>query len=53
MGLTINIINRLEADGQLDNIAIDKNGNLVVDDVFESYKRSVDDFYRFELNRFL
>lgn len=53
MGLTINIINRLDEDRQLANIAVDDNGNLAVNDAFESYKEKADDFYRFELNRFL
>lgn len=53
MGLTINIINRLVEDDQLSNITIDDNGNLIVNEEFESYKQNADDFYRFELNRFL
>ena len=52
-GLTINLINRLEKDDQLKNILFDKNGNLVTNDLFDAYLRSADDFYRFELSRFL
>lgn len=52
-GLTINLINRLEKDGQLKNITFDKNGNLVTNDLFEDYLTDADDFYRFELSRFL
>ncbi len=53
MGLTINLINRLNDDGQLNNIIIDHNNNLSTNDAFEQYKNGVDDFYRFELNKFL
>ncbi len=53
MGLTINIINRLDDDGQLKNISIDENNNLITGGTFEHYKQGIDDFYRFELNKFL
>lgn len=53
MGLTINIINRLEEDKQIDNIEIDINNNLRANERFKAYKKEVDDFYRFELDKFL
>ena len=53
MGLTINIINRLEEDGQLDNLVIDPNNNVCANLDFVAYKESVDDFFRFELEKFL
>ena len=52
-GLTINLINRLEKDGQLKNIKFNRNGNLVTNDLFDTYLEKADDFYRFELSRFL
>lgn len=52
-GLTINLINRLEKDDQLKNITFDKNGNLVTNELFDTYLNGADDFYRFELSRFL
>ena len=52
-GLTINIINRLEKDNQLENITFDRYGNLSINEQFEVYLDSVDDFYRFELSRLL
>lgn len=52
-GLTINIINRLEEDDQLKNIFIDKYNNLYCDEKFEEYRTEVDDFYSFELGKFL
>ncbi len=53
IGLSGSLISRLEEDGQLDNIKIDKFNNIVKNEQFEEYKNSVDDFYRFELNKFL
>ena len=52
-GLTINLINRLENDNQLKNITFDRNGNLITNDLFSAYLKKADDFYRFELSRFL
>lgn len=52
-GLTINLINRLEKDNQLQNITFDRNGNLVTNALFDAYLKGADDFYRFELSRFL
>jgi len=53
MGLTINIVNKLEKDGQLKNIRIDVNNNLRYNDEFLAYKKTVDDFFGFELSKFL
>jgi superfamily II DNA or RNA helicase len=53
VGLNISLINRLEAENQLQNIYLDEFNNLKAKPEFENYKRSVDDFYRFELERFL
>lgn len=52
-GLTINLINRLEKDNQLKNITFDRNGNLITNALFDTYLKGADDFYRFELSRFL
>ena len=52
-GLTINLINRLERDDQLKNITFNKYGNLITNELFADYLRHADDFYRFELSRFL
>ncbi|WOO35803.1 DEAD/DEAH box helicase [Anaerocolumna sp. AGMB13020] len=53
MGLTINIVNKLEKDDQLKNIRIDNNNNLYYNEQFSSYKKTVDDFFSFELSKFL
>lgn len=52
-GLSGNLISRLESDGQMDNITFDEFGNLQTNDKFEKFKKSIDDFYRFQINRFL
>jgi hypothetical protein len=53
IGLPINIINRLEQDGQLANIQLDEQGNLQTLPSFDDYRNSVDDFIRFQLEKFL
>lgn len=53
MGLTINVVNKLEKDNQLKNIHIDSNNNLRCNENFIAYKKTVDDFFGFELSKFL
>ncbi|MBT1705291.1 DEAD/DEAH box helicase [Chryseosolibacter indicus] len=53
IGLNIGLINKLEADGQLKNIFLDEYNNLAANAEFMDYKSSANDFYRFELERFL
>jgi len=52
-GLNGNLISRLEDAGQLENISFDANGNIRINRVFNEFKESIDDFYRFEIERFL
>lgn len=52
-GLTINLINRLEKDDQLKNITFDRNGNIMTNKMFDTYLGGADDFYKYELSRFL
>lgn len=52
-GLPINLINFLEAEGQLKNISLDQNGNLSVNDEFLRYKDECDDFTKFEIEKVL
>jgi len=52
-GLNGNLISRLENDGQLENISFDSNGNIKINRAFTEFKESIDDFYRFEIERFL
>jgi hypothetical protein len=53
IGLNIGLINRLETDGQLKNVFLDEYNNLKANSDFNEYKNSANDFYRFELERFL
>lgn len=50
-GLSISLINRLEADKQLKNIYLDKYNNLAANKDFKNYVNKVDDFYRYEIMR--
>ena len=52
-GLSISLISRLERDGQLENISFDKFNNLKGNTNFEIFINSIDDFYKFEINRYL
>jgi hypothetical protein len=52
-GLNISLISRLEKDGQLNNLYFDEFNNLKGNSFFESFINSIDDFYRFEINRYL
>ena len=52
-GLSISLITRLEKDGQLNNLSFDEFNNLVGNSEFERFKNSINDFYRFEITRYL
>lgn len=52
-GLTISLINRLKKDNQLENISLDENGNLKSNDKFKQFLCTIDDFYRFQLKKFI
>lgn len=51
MGLTIDLINRLEKDGQLENVGMDSNGMLTANENFEKYRQTQKGIYRFELDK--
>jgi len=52
-GLSISLISRLEKAGQIDNLYFDQFNNLKGNSDFELFLHSVDDFYKFEINRYL
>lgn len=52
-GLNISLISRLERDSQLSNLSFDTFNNLQGNSQFKEFLRNVDDFYRFEINRYL
>lgn len=53
IGLSVSLISRLEADNQLQHLYFDSSNNLKARDEFNIYKESANDFYRFEIERFL
>ncbi|GAM12874.1 DEAD/DEAH box helicase [Mesobacillus selenatarsenatis] len=52
-GLSLSLITKLQKDNQLNNISLDSNNNLKTNPAFEIYKKSMQGFYRFELDKFL
>lgn len=52
-GLPLHIIRKLKKDNKLQNIIFDSYGNLAVDEFFEEYRKTCDDFYSFELSKIL
>ena len=53
IGLSVSLISRLENDNQLQYIYPDEFNNLKTLPAFDAYKQSANDFYRFEIERFL
>lgn len=51
-GLTINVINKLDSDKQIQNIIIDENNITYGNKQFEEYKETLDDFFRFEIDKY-
>ena len=51
-GLTINIINKLDSDNQIKNIIIDENNIIMSNEKFKEYKKKLDDFFRFEIDKY-
>lgn len=52
-GLNLSLITRLQEDDQLKNIEKDEYNNLVGNNDFLKYLEDVDDFYRFEIKRYI
>ncbi len=53
IGLSMNLITRLEIDNQLNNLQIDEYNNLTANNDFRIFLNRIDDFYRFEIERYL
>lgn len=51
--LNTSLINRLKSDNQLDNIFLDEYNNLTCNSKFKDFLNWIDDFYRFEITKFL
>ncbi len=52
-GLNISLISRLSEDGQLKNLSFDQYNNLIANKNFTEFLETVDDFYKFEIMRFI
>jgi len=52
-GLTIGLIDKLTRDQQLGNLRFDQNNNLTSNENFQEYLKTLNDFQRFEIERFL
>lgn len=50
-GLSMSLINRLEAHNQLHNIKLDEYKNLVFNKSFREFTEKIDDFFKYEIMR--
>lgn len=50
-GLSMSLISRLERDEQLNNLYFDEFNNLVANEKFKEFICTIDDYYRYEINR--
>ena len=51
LGLSINMVNRLEEDDQLQNITYDSFGNLIKNESIKEYFDSLDEYTRFKFEK--
>lgn len=52
-GLSVSMVSKLELAGQLENLGFDENNNLTANEEFMDYLSTLDDFYQFELRRYI
>jgi hypothetical protein len=52
-GLNIGLVSRLQESEQLENLYFDEFNNLKSNSEFDKYLNALDDFYRFEIKRFI
>lgn len=52
-GMNVSLISKLETDNQINNIDFDDNNNLIINESFKSYLNTLNDFQKFEIERFL
>ncbi len=52
-GLTHNLINKFDDDNQLNNLSFDEYNNVIVNDNFKEYVNTLDDFLKFEINKYI
>ena len=52
-GLNIGLVTKLENDNQLENITFDEHNNIKTNNKFRTYLNALNDFQRFEIEKFL
>lgn len=52
-GLTYNLINKFENDNQIENLSFDQYNNIIINDKFKEYRDTLDDFLKFEINKYI
>lgn len=51
-GLSISLVNKLKEDNQLDNIEMDEYNNLLINDNLNEYINKLDDYEKFEIEKY-
>ena len=52
-GLTYNLINKFEKDNQIENLSFDQYNNIIINNKFKEYRNGLDDFLKFEINKYI
>ena len=52
-GLSISLVNRLNEDNQLENLRMDEYNNLLINDDLKNYISELDDYERFEIEKYI
>lgn len=52
-GLSISLVNKLNEDSQLDNIEMDEYNNLLINDNLNEYINKLDDYEKFEIEKYI
>lgn len=52
-GLSISLVNRLNEDNQLENLRMDEYNNLLINDDLKNYIIQLDDYERFEIEKYI
>lgn len=53
LGLSSNIVNSLEANGQLVNLGISQSGSIIANENFNNFLSDQDDLFKFEILKFI
>lgn len=53
LGINLNSVKKIHEDGQLENLTLDVNGNLTANDNFYRYLEMQDEFFKFEIHKYL